>query len=425
MRWNINKISNKLIELDELNLYQSIESNSIENRSTFSDLVNHSCNSICSKAPFYNINEEGQQRLSTVYRCVQLISDQVQQLQVIPYHVWDNKKTIQYGSNVYSLFNLKMNNRNTKFMFIKQLVESMLLKGNAYAYIKRDRDGKPVEMVYIPSDYVLPVYSPIEFNEPVLYKVMGYDRLVEHTDMIHIVNRYANNDNVLGISTIKYQALALNISLNSDENANNFFNGASNVKGFIKIPGNLTNEQKEDLLNSIQQLQNNNQISILERGQEYQQVTISPDDAQLIETRQFNTLQLQNFFGVPASKLNSKDGTTYNNAEMDQISFLTDTIQPLLYKFEDEFEKKLLSDTERTYTEIKFKIDDILRTDLKTKVESYRTLFNMGVMSQNDIRFALDMSPIDNGSNYFTQVNMQTLDKFENQNNIQNNAQNQ
>jgi len=66
---------------------------------------------------------------------------------------------------------------------------------------------------------------------------------------------------------------------------------------------------------------------------------------------------------------------------MDQISFLTDTIQPLLYKFEDEFEKKLLSDTERTYTEIKFKIDDILRTDLKTKVESYRTLFNMGVMS--------------------------------------------
>jgi len=43
----------------------------------------------------------------------------------------------------------------------------------------------------------------------------------------------------------------LNISLNSDENANNFFNGASNVKGFIKIPGNLTNEQKEDLLNSI------------------------------------------------------------------------------------------------------------------------------------------------------------------------------
>jgi hypothetical protein len=51
------------------------------------------------------------------------------------------------------------------------------------------------------------VYSPIEFDEPVLYKIIGNDKLIEHTDMIHLVNKYADNDNVLGMSTIGYAAL--------------------------------------------------------------------------------------------------------------------------------------------------------------------------------------------------------------------------
>ena len=97
---------------------------------------------------------------------------------------------------------------------------------------------------------------------------------------------------------------------------------------------------------------------------------------------------------------------------MDQISFLTDTIQPILYRLEDCFEKVLLSDSQRIYTEIKFKIDDLLRTDLKSRGDFYRTMTNIGVFSQNDVRQMLDLPDIPNGDKYYMQVNMMPLDQF-------------
>ena len=365
-------------------------------------------------AIFKNVNEEGAQKLSTVFRCVQLISDSVQQLPILPYRVQNNRKEIMYQSPVYKLFNHKINTRMTKFSFVKLLIENMLLHGNAYAYIKRNTTtGEPIELIYIPSDYVLPVYNPIAFDEDIVYQVVGIDGLVEHTDMIHITNK-TKQDGVLGISTIHYAALALNIALNSDENANNFFAGQNNTKGFIKVPGQLTTQQKTEYLQNLSDLgtNNNNSLNILTQGAEWQGININPDDAQLLESRQFNTSIIATYFGVPASKLNSKEGVSYNSISAEQIQFLTDTIQPILYKLEDEFETKLLSDFERINTEIKFKIDDILRVDLKTKSEYYRTMFNLGVFSQNEIRYELDMQAIENGDNHFAQVNMMTLDQF-------------
>ena len=365
-----------------------------------------------SKTPIKSIDPEYAQSISQIYRCVQLISDQVAQLPIIPYRVWNEKKTILYDSPVYKLFNHKINERMTKFMFIKIMVESMLLRGNQYQVIERNNQGDPVSLIYIPSDYVLPIYNPILFDQPVLYNVVGYDRLIEHSDMVHLMLK--SIDGVMGISVIKYQALSLNIAINSDENANDFFASGSNIQAVIENPGKLTQQQKEDQIATLQKIKQNtgSTISVLEGGQVIKPISIDPSDAQLIETRQFNVLTLQNWFGVPQSKLNSKEGTSYNSAEMDQISFLTDTIQPILYRLEDCFEKVLLSDSQRIYTEIKFKIDDLLRTDLKSRGDFYRTMTNIGVFSQNDVRQMLDLPDIPNGDNYYMQVNMMPLNQF-------------
>ena len=360
------------------------------------------------------VNEEAAQSISQVYRCVQLISDQVQQLPIITYRVWDENKTINYNSPVYSLFNFKLNKRQTKFMFVKTMIESMLLKGNAYQYIKRDDRGVPVELVYIPSEFVLPIYNQTKFDEPVLYQVIGHDGLVESIDMIHLVLKTL--DGVLGISVIRYQALTLNIAINSDENANEFFASGSNVQGVIEVPSKLTQQQKEDQLNTLRKIKEStgSSMTILEGGQTLRPITINPSDQQLIETRQFNILTLANWFGVPASKLNSKEGTTYNGVEQEQIQFLQDTIQPILYRIEDEFEKKLLSDSERIYTEIKFRIDDILRTDLATKSSYLRNMMMAGILSPNEIRSTLDLPYVNDPimDEHFMMVNMMTTKQF-------------
>jgi len=115
--------------------------------------------------------------------------------------------------------------------------------------------------------------------------VLGHDRLVEHTDMLHLVLK--STDGVLGISVIKYAALSLNIAINADENANEFFASGSNIQQVIENPGKLTQQQKEDQIRTLQNIRQNtgSTISVLEGGSTIKPISISPNDAQLIESR--------------------------------------------------------------------------------------------------------------------------------------------
>jgi len=92
---------------------------------------------------------------SAVYRCVEVISDSIAQLPLEPFKVDSRGYKVKFTSHPsYKLLNKEPNNRMTRFTFIKTMIVSMLLKGNAYAYIERDGRGDAVALYYIPSDLV-------------------------------------------------------------------------------------------------------------------------------------------------------------------------------------------------------------------------------------------------------------------------------
>ena len=94
-------------------------------------------------------------QLSTVYRCVEVISDSIAQLPLEPYRVDSDGYKIKFTNHpTYRLLNAEPNSRMSKFTFIKTMVVSMLLKGNAYAYIERDNNGNATALHYIPADNV-------------------------------------------------------------------------------------------------------------------------------------------------------------------------------------------------------------------------------------------------------------------------------
>ena len=93
--------------------------------------------------------------LSTVYRCVDVISDSVAQLPLEPYLI-DTQGFKQKHLNhaTYYMLNKEPNHKMSRFTFIKTLVVSMLLKGNAYAVINRNRKGDEISLEFIPSELV-------------------------------------------------------------------------------------------------------------------------------------------------------------------------------------------------------------------------------------------------------------------------------
>ena len=348
--------------------------------------------------------------LSAVYRCVECISDTVAQLPLKLYSI-DAKgyKVEDTGNELYDILTKQPNEKMTAFAMIKAAVISTVLTGNGYILIRRE--GKKVkDLVYIPSGLV----NILETPEKVEYQITGFKQNIPASDMIHLKN--ISLDGVRGVSTLQYARITLGIATASENTANNFFKSGGAISGILSTPNPLSSKQKEDARQSWAAAYGSNNdrngIAVLDGNWSFQELSISPADAQLLESRKFNVIDIARFFGVPPTKLFDNVGVNYNSLEMSQLAFLTDCIQPLLVKIEQEFECKLFNRGERSKYEVKFDTTMMLRTDKTSLANYYNTMFNMGVYSPNEIRKSLDMTAIEGGDQHVAQVNLTTLENI-------------
>lgn len=352
--------------------------------------------------------------LSTVYRCVEVISDSVAQLPLEPYKIDSSGYKLKFTNHpTHRLLNAEPNSRMTRFTFIKTLIVSTLLKGNGYAFIERDNLGNATALHYIPSDLVT-IIPPKTLKDNVAYSVTGLSNIIEACNMIHILN--FSYDGITGISTLAHAKNTLGLSADSEAHASGFFKGGANLAGILKVQSNLTSKQKSDLKNSWQtafspSTGQPNGVAVLEGNMEFQPITVNPTDAQLLETRQFNVIDICRFFGVSPVKAFDLSKSSYSTVEATNLSFLTDTLSPLLEKLELEFERKLYKPSEKESIDVRFDTSRLLRADKQSLASYYNTLFNIGVVSLNEIRKELDLAAVEGGDNHFIQVNMMEVNK--------------
>lgn len=348
--------------------------------------------------------------LSTVYRCVNLIADSVAQLPFEPYKVDSKgfKKRYQKHSS-YHVLNCEPNQRMTRFTFIKLLISSMLLRGNAYAYIVRDERGDVKELLYLPPEYVT-IVPPKYIYEPVTYRVTGFTADVPAQDMIHLLNY--TYDGVTGISTLAFAAQTLELASNSEEHARNFFAGGCNVGGILSVQSSLNARQKEDIKSSWNKAFSaksgtSNGLAVLEGNMSYQPISVNSKDAQLLETRQFNVTDICRFFNVSPVMAFDLSKSSYSTVEATNISFLSTTLQPILTKIEIEFKRKIFR--EHSNIDVKFDVSELLRTDKASQSEYYQKMILNGIMSVNEVRRDLNLIPVEGGDVNFIAANLLSL----------------
>lgn len=365
-------------------------------------LYNSGCNYTTSKAML----------LSTVYRCVEVISDSVAQLPLEPYRIDSQGYKLKFTQHpTYRLLNAEPNNKMTRFTFIKTLIVSTLLKGNGFAYIERDEEGNAKSMHYIPSELVT-IIPPKTLGDNIVYSVTGISNFIEACNMIHILN--FSYDGITGISTLAHAKHTLGLATDSEAHASGFFKGGANLAGILTVQSTLTSKQKEALKASWQtafspQTGQPNGVAVLEGNMEFKPITVNPADAQLLETRQFNVIDICRFFGVSPVKAFDLSKSSYSTVEATNLSFLTDTLSPLLEKIELEFERKLYKPSEKANIDVRFDTSRLLRADKQSLASYYSTLFNIGVVSCNEIRKEIDLPSIDGGNSHFVAVNLATL----------------
>nr|DAH86358.1 MAG TPA: portal protein [Caudoviricetes sp.] len=350
--------------------------------------------------------------LSTVYRCVDLISDSVAVLPLKTYSIDSEgfKKECKEHP-VYMLLDLEPNDDMTRYIFFKTLMASVLLDGNGYAYIERDANLNVLQLIYIPSRNVSIVY--ITDRRGIMrkrYQVVGFKELVEPRDMIHVLN--FTYDGIIGVSTLTHARQSLNISTESEEHAAGFFKSGGSVSGILTVEGRrLDKEQKDQIYETWDErmAQHPNGIAVLEGNMKYQPITINPKDSQLLESRQFNVVDICRFFSVSPVKAFDLSKSSYSTVEATQLQYLTDTVLAVITKIEQEINRKVFLPSERGRIVAEFDTSAILRTDKAAQASFYKEMSYVAGITPNETRRELGYPRLEGGDNAFVQVNMQTL----------------
>lgn len=362
-------------------------------------------------------SRENAMLLSTVYRCVDVISDAVAQLPLETFSIdSDGFKRPYIDHPVYSLLNEEPNEDMTRFTFFKTMVASVILRGNAYAYIERDSRGNAIQLIYLQTHQVNIVWildnSGIKRKR---YQVVGFKELVEPKDMLHFLN--FSYDGIVGVSTLTHARQTLGIATDSEAHAAGFFKGGGNAAGILTIDGARMNaDQKNQNYEEWKRRTDPttgspNGIVILEGNMKYQTLTINPKDAQLLESRQFNVVDICRFFSVSPVKAFDLREANYSTVEATQLAFLTDTAAPILTKIELELNRKLFKKSEKGRVKSEFNTSGFLRADKSAQGTYLNQMFQIGAMTPNEIRRENNLPKVEYGDNAFVQVNIQPLEK--------------
>lgn len=350
--------------------------------------------------------------LSTVYRCVDLISDSVAVLPLKTYCLDKEGFKKEYKEHpAYQILDLEPNEDMTRYIFFKTLMASVLLTGNGYAYIERDYRLELLQLIYIPSSQVTIVY--ITDKNGIMrkrYQIVGFKELVEPKDMIHVLN--FSYDGIIGVSTLAHARQTIDVATSTEEHAAGFFKSGGSLSGILSVEGIKGEKQKDQIYETWYERmeQHPNGIAVLEGNMKYQPISISPKDSQFIESRMFNVVDICRFFSVSPIKVFDLSKSSYSTVEATQLQYLTDTVLAVITKIEQEINRKVFLKSERGKVIAEFDTSAILRTDKAAQASFYKELSYVAGITPNETRRELGYPRLDGGDKAFVQVNMQTLE---------------
>lgn len=348
--------------------------------------------------PSYQVNhlvksmgQEKAMRFTAVYAAIRLRSNTIASLPKSIYDLTGKGRSIAKDHPVYSLLKYKPNGYQDVFTFWNYINTCLDAWGNSYVAILRNPDANPKMLIPLhPSNVMVVVEKAKKY-----YKVFGtqyYDGVYSDEDMLHFFNYTI--DGLKGIDPIIYNAEANATGVGSQEFGNEFFESRGNIKAVIETEQSWTKEKAKTFLDNFETSKKTGN-PVLTGGAKWKTVTISPEAAQMLQTRTFAIQDICRIFMVPPHLLGELSHSTFSNIEHQDIEFVKHYVRPTAKMYEQELDRKLFFDDERGKLEIKFNLDGLLRGDLATRSEFYQKAILSGWMSRNEVRELENMNPID------------------------------
>ncbi|HDR5665633.1 phage portal protein [Bacillus anthracis] len=358
-------------------------------------------------------------KVATVFACIKILSESVSKLPLKIYQ--EDEYGIQRGTKHYlnNLLRLRPNPYMSSMNFFGSLEAQKNLYGNSYANIEFDRKGKVQALWPIDASKVTVYIDDVGLlnSKTKMWYVVntgGQQRVLKPEEILHFKNGITL-DGLVGVPIMEYLKSTLENSASADKFINNFYKQGLQVKGLVQYVGDLNEDAKKVFRENFESmssgLQNSHRIALMPVGYQFQPISLNMSDAQFLENTELTIRQIATAFGIKMHQLNDLSKATLNNIEQQQQQFYTDTLQATLTMYEQEMTYKLFLDSELDkgfYS--KFNVDAILRADIKTRYEAYRTGIQGGFLKPNEARSKEDLPPEAGGDRLLVNGNMLPID---------------
>lgn len=326
--------------------------------------------------------------LPVLYRGIRLIGETVGSLPFITYRRLERGKERATDHPVYRLLRTSPNEVHTAVVFYETLIADAMLNGNAYAYIERGPDFRPTQLIRLDPKKT---ESGIINGQPYFATKVGDEvRYLDSYEVLHIPSLYGE-----GIVSLFAQAIGL--AKAAETFGAMFFGGNAVPSGVLEHPTALDPKQRANLRDGWERkhtgLNNAQKVAILEGGTKFTKISFSPEESQMLGTRQFQVSEIARIIGVAENKLGGNQPNLYSNREANELAFLQDSIQPWLTRIEQEVNRKLFANDEQDAYFAEFLIDNRLRADSAARGAFYKTLFDMGAIVPNEVRESENRNP--------------------------------
>lgn len=354
-------------------------------------------------------NEKAMQ-LSAFFCGVQLLSNAIATLpkQVVRY---DNDEKHQIEHPLWKVLNVKPNGKYNPFNLWHDILEHVIITGNAFVYIVRDEKTLNVKEI-IPIETQFVQTMPQE-NGTVKYSVTGMKEAVDSINMLDFA--MFRDEMFRGIPLLKYAATTLKSSANAEEASDNFFKSGAGLAGILKASQTLNKEQREQIRESWHEAFSSNKsrgIAILPQGLDFQAVSVDPEDAQLLDSRKFNVAEIARFLNINPILLHDLSEVSYSSMEAANLYFIQNSVRPYAEMMAAEMNEKLFKPSEVGKVGVNFDYTASLVANKEAEIQYYRGLLTNGLATPNEIRKKLGLPAIpasDGGDSLYIQLSYGTL----------------
>ena len=358
-----------------------------------------------------SVTERSSMQMTAVYSCVRILAEAVAGLPVHLYRYTESggkEKAIDHP--LYLLLHDEPNPEMSSFVFRETLMTHLLLWGNAYAQVIRTGKGEVIALYPLMPNkmevdrddkgqlYYIYTRSTDEAKTGDVGRV-----LLRPQDVLHIPG--LGFDGLVGYSPIAMAKNAIGLAIATEEYGAKFFANGAAPSGVLEHPGTIKDPSRvrEAWQSQFGGSANSGKIAVLEEGMKYTPISISPEQAQFLETRKFQINEIARIFRVPPHMVGDLEKSSFSNIEQQSLEFVKYTLDPWVIRLEQSIHRSLLIGREKKEYFVKFNVEGLLRGDYASRMTGYATARQNGWMSANDIRELenLDRIPAEDGGDLY------------------------